>query len=206
MPPAIADLIRSGRLRKGLNQEDLAQRAGVSRTTLHHLERGAIHKPRASTLSRLATVLEISPDELAVGWQPCGDDPPAAPGLLEILSEQTAFDQAAFDAVTNPLLAEVCAAEPQHFRGFSSADWEELASQVGVGGGLTREGVIDAAARLQTDKETVARLRLILQTHLRDPARQLIDALYQSVAIDPPAVQGTGTSPPTSTHPVPPQR
>ncbi len=180
MPPAIAELIRTGRLRKGLNQEDLAQRAGVSRTTLHHLERGAVHKPRASTLSRLATVLEINPDELAVGWQPSEADVPATHPPLEILSEQ-----AVFDGVTNPLIAEVCAAEPQHFRGFSRADWEELASQVGVGGGLTREGVIEAAARLQTDKETLARLRLILQTHLREPAQQLIDALYQAVAITP---------------------
>ncbi|OYW11048.1 MAG: hypothetical protein B7Z55_19900, partial [Planctomycetales bacterium 12-60-4] len=186
--PAIAELIRAGRLRKGLNQEDLAQRAGVSRTTLHHLERGAVHRPRASTLSRLATVLELSPEELARGWKSAEGGSSADPQPLEFLSEQVAFDGA-----TNPVVAEICEAEPDHFRGFTRADWEELSSQVGVGGGLTQEGVLEAASRIQRDRETMARLRLVLQTHLREPARQLIDALFQSVAILPPESQVPGT-------------
>ncbi len=177
MPPAIAALVRAGRLRKGLNQEELAQRAGVSRTTLHHLERGAIQHPRATTLSRLAAVLELDPRELARDWRPGPFDREGTP---------PSNGQTAFDWSTNAVVAEVVEREPQRFAGFSASDWEELVSQVGVGGGLTYDGVLAAAERLQTDKETLARLRLVLQTHLREPAQQLIDALYQSIAIVPP--------------------
>jgi hypothetical protein len=50
---------------------------------------------------------------------------------------------------------------------------------------LTVEGALAAADRLQTDKDTLHKLRLVLQTHLRGPAQQLIDALYRSVEVTP---------------------
>lgn len=180
--PAIAALIRAGRVRKGWNQEDLAQRAGVSRTTLHHIERGAVQKPRATTLSRLGSVLDIEPDAWHTTSAPAAVPRPAPDDLPGDAATQ-------FDQQTNPVVAEVAAQHPQLFRGLTAADWEALVSQVGVGGGLTSEGVVEAAQRLQDDRETLTKLRSILQTHLRDSARQLIGALYDTVAIAPPAAR-----------------
>lgn len=180
--PAIAALIRAGRVRKGWNQEDLAQRAGVSRTTLHHLERGAVQKPRATTLSRLGSVLDIDPE----AWH-LASAPATSPGMTPDDRPAIPTDAATqFDRETNPLVAAVAAQHPTLFQRFTASDWEALVSQVGVGGGLTPEGVLAAAQRLHDDRETLSKLRSILQTHLRDSARQLVGALYDTVAITPP--------------------
>jgi len=187
MPPAIAELIRTGRIRKGLNQEDLAQKSGVSRTTLHHIERGT-HKPRASTLSRLAKTLEIDPHSLAQGWQREQTSPGqvvAQPSHGTNGHETTGSAAVAFDWSTNLALAAAKEQAPEQFADFSPEDWEALASHVGVGGGLTLDGVSRAADQIRHDRETLTRLRVVLQTHLREPARKLIDALYQSIAIEP---------------------
>lgn len=196
MPPAIAELIRTGRIRKGLNQEDLAQKSGVSRTTLHHIERGT-HKPRASTLSRLAKTLDIDPHSLAQGWQrespngAAGTNPSVIPAVDHngLNGHADAVHAAVFDRSTNLALAAAREQSPERFADFRTEDWDALASQVGVGGGLTPEGVYRAADQIRRDRETLSRLRMVLQTHLREPARKLVDALYQSIVIEsePPA-------------------
>ncbi|MBI1346976.1 helix-turn-helix domain-containing protein [bacterium] len=178
MPPGIADLIRTGRIRKGLNQEDLAQKSGVSRTTLHHIERGT-HKPRASTLSRLAKTLEIDPQSLAEGWEK-----ETVSDSVNHSQDRERAERSAFDWSTNLALAAARERAPERFLDFNDDDWDSLASQVGVGGGLTLDGVYKAAEQIRHDRETLARLRLVLQTHLREPARNLIDALYQSVVVE----------------------
>jgi len=166
--PTIADLIRTGRLRKGLNLSELAEQAGVSRTTLHQLERGTIQEPRAKTLSRIATVLDLPAEEMRSA--PVSTDPPAT-------------RRAEFDWATNPAVQAVRERYPQRFAHLTAEDWQDLASAVGVGGGLTTDGVLQLVERLDDDREAVRRLRIVLQTHLRQPARQLIDALYQSVLV-----------------------
>jgi len=158
----IAALVRAGRIRKGWKQADLAERAGVSRTTLIHLERGNVQDPHAATLNKLAQVLELTPEELAGAR--------CAPTVE-------------FDRGTNPALAEAAERFPERFQGLSATDWLDLAGQFGVGGGLTVDGALAAADRLQADKDTLQKLRLVLQTHLRGPAQQLIEALYQSVEV-----------------------
>jgi transcriptional regulator with XRE-family HTH domain len=60
------DHIRRLRETRGLSQEDLAQRAGVSRSTLSALERGLTKGVDFSTLAMLAVVLGIRPAQLMV--------------------------------------------------------------------------------------------------------------------------------------------
>jgi XRE family transcriptional regulator of biofilm formation len=166
MPPTIAELIRTGRLRKGLNLSDLAEQAGVSRTTLHQLERGAIQEPRAKTLSRIATVLDL-PAEQMQSTADSADD----------------RRRAEFDAATNPAVQAVREQDPARFADLTPEEWDQLTSTVGVGGGLTTAGVVQVIEQMELDRETIRRLRIVLQTHLREPARQVIDALYQSVLV-----------------------
>ena len=180
---AIAALIRAGRIRKGWNQADLAALAGVSRTTLIHLERGTVQDPHATTLNKLAQALDLPAEQLAKSSH-------HAPRDEHPHAEREGYT---FDLATNPALAEAAERDPDRFRGFTPADWQDLASHFGVGGGLTVAGALAAADRLQTDKATLHKLRLVLQTHLREPAQQLIDALYRSVEVTPCGVANSGS-------------
>jgi transcriptional regulator with XRE-family HTH domain len=54
--------LRQWRLREGLTQEDLAELAGVSRSTVHNAE--ADKEVLPSTLQRLARAFKVKPREL----------------------------------------------------------------------------------------------------------------------------------------------
>jgi transcriptional regulator with XRE-family HTH domain len=57
--------LREVRERKLMTQEELAQRSGLTQTSISALERG-VHAPRISTIRKLAAALEVDPDELIV--------------------------------------------------------------------------------------------------------------------------------------------
>jgi putative transcriptional regulator len=67
--------VRVHRARLDLTQEELAQRLGVSRQTVHAIERGKA-EPSVKLALRLARVLEVDVNELF--WLE-GDAPPPAP-------------------------------------------------------------------------------------------------------------------------------
>jgi transcriptional regulator with XRE-family HTH domain len=50
--------IRTRRLHKGLTQEQLAERAGIDRSTIQRIE-GGLNDPRHSHLLRIANALDI---------------------------------------------------------------------------------------------------------------------------------------------------
>ncbi len=55
------------RKQKGLTQEALAQKAGISFHTLVKIESGRITNPRIETVMKLAKVLEVKVDDLIRG-------------------------------------------------------------------------------------------------------------------------------------------
>ena len=58
-----ADRIKEKRLERGLTQDELANRLGISKQQVYRLEAGK-HSPTADVLSRLAKELEVSMDYL----------------------------------------------------------------------------------------------------------------------------------------------
>ena len=60
---AFAANVRRLRHAKGISQEDLAYEAGINRTYLSKLEKGASY-PGLEIIAKLATVLEVEPAEL----------------------------------------------------------------------------------------------------------------------------------------------
>lgn len=68
--------LRRCRRRADLSQEELGSLASLHRTAIGLLEKGA-RMPRIDTLVKLATALEVAPDELiaGIGWTP-GDRRP----------------------------------------------------------------------------------------------------------------------------------
>jgi len=69
-----AVLLKERRLRVGLTQEALAERAGLSARNIQNLERGE-NRPLADTIARLAAALELPPDERA-RFAAAGTPPP----------------------------------------------------------------------------------------------------------------------------------
>ena len=55
--------LRQVRERKALTQEELAAKAGITRTALSRLESGAA-EPRPSTVRKLAAALSVEPEAL----------------------------------------------------------------------------------------------------------------------------------------------
>src|SRR5919109_5119248 len=63
---AFGTLLRRYRVAAGLTQEELAERAGVSRRSLGDMERGVAHTPRKDTVALLAEALALSPQNRVV--------------------------------------------------------------------------------------------------------------------------------------------
>ena len=62
--PVFPDLLKRHRVRARLNQEELAERSGVSARAISDLERGLKQRPRAATVQLLAQALELAGEEL----------------------------------------------------------------------------------------------------------------------------------------------
>jgi CheY-like chemotaxis protein/DNA-binding XRE family transcriptional regulator len=73
--------IRVRRRRLGVSQEELAERAGLHRTYVADIERGA-RNPSLHTIDRLARAFDVS---IASLFGPLGSDEPPAPAAAEIL-------------------------------------------------------------------------------------------------------------------------
>ena len=51
------------RMMRAITQTELAERSGVSASTILHIEHGTHNKPRADTIGKLARALNVDPDE-----------------------------------------------------------------------------------------------------------------------------------------------
>lgn len=192
--PRLADVLRNMRLRKGWNMDRVAAAAGISRTTLYHLERGAIAHPRAATLYKLARALGVPIERLQPGVSNRGPEEArlfpksrASDPKVETACSQLTDGVAGreFDRTTNPEVQTVAAAEPSLFDGWTEHDWDQLYSTFAVGGALTEEGVRAEAAKINRNRETIHRLHIVLETHLSEVAAGMIDTLYRMVRVQP---------------------
>lgn len=145
--------------REGLSYDELALQTGLDTRTLRGILR-AEKQPRSITLKRLADGLGVSVDDL-------------------FHADESSVGIADFDAATNPAIEEAMAVEPQLFDKWLPGDFGELASRFGAGGPLTLEGVIESARKMNVNRETIERARVVLETDQRETLRQVIDALFE---------------------------
>lgn len=211
-PPEVVRLAQSLqglRLERGWNMDHVATQAGISRTTLFHLENAEIRRPRASTLHKLAGAFNVPVAQLlqvqgSHGVSPSVEptsapcaavkDEPRSSGKTSFMprSSEPAFDEnkrREFDRATNPIVQEVASIDPGLFAGWTEDEWDELYSQFATGGALREEGVRITAARINHDRETLYRLRVLLQTHLAEVAAGMVNTLYDLVSVDADAEQ-----------------
>lgn len=185
-PPAfqqfVAQRVRRGRLQRGWTQQQLADRADLSRVTVHHLELGTTRHPRAATLNKVAAALEMPLEELCPeSLPPLGATGSASATLRPAgLAAPTAASRA-FDRATNRAVTALCNEQPQLFNGWTPEEWDELYSTFGAGGSLTPDGVKETAEWMNQRRETLRKLQIVLETHLGETAVRLIESLYESV-------------------------
>jgi transcriptional regulator with XRE-family HTH domain len=67
MPRISGVRLRKVRDRRLLSQRELAERAGLSPTTILKLESGRVDEPHPRTIRKLADALEVDPAELVEG-------------------------------------------------------------------------------------------------------------------------------------------
>jgi transcriptional regulator with XRE-family HTH domain len=78
---ALADLIRSKRLKLGISSRELARRAGIDQALLTLIDQRKIAEPKVATVRRLAQALEIPLADFyaATNWLPEGSLPSLRP-------------------------------------------------------------------------------------------------------------------------------
>jgi DNA-binding SARP family transcriptional activator/DNA-binding XRE family transcriptional regulator len=82
----LGGVVRGFRRRAGLTQQEAAELAGLSVGALRDIEQGRVSRPRASTLRRLAGVLELSRSERDDLMREADDEPDRGDGVrVEIL-------------------------------------------------------------------------------------------------------------------------
>jgi len=67
MPYISGDRLRKVRDERLLSQRELAERAGLSPTTIQKLESGRVDEPHPRTIRKLADALEVDANELVRG-------------------------------------------------------------------------------------------------------------------------------------------
>jgi len=175
-------------LERGWTISQLAQESGVARGTLQQWRQKQVCQPRNDTLFKLAEAFGLPATSLrgeSPGTQaeanahPTSLSPPRAPARQSLHAHRSAFNRQ-----SNWVIQEVCQISPELFEHWSEEQWEELFSTFGVGGELNEQGVREQAAAINQKQETIYQLHVLLDTHLADATRHVIESLYQSVRCD----------------------
>jgi len=138
----------------GLTVAQVAEQCHLDRRTIRGVLNGT-NRPHTRTLHKLAEGLGVSADEFFL--------PPS-----RLLHRQ-------FDRQTNPAVDEVVAGHPESFEGWTEADFDELYSRVGTGGGLTVEGALEAARWMNRKRELHEKLDVLLESGLRELVAGMVE-------------------------------
>lgn len=90
-PTAVGESVLKLRKARGLTQEELANKAGVTKLTVLNIETGETQNPSAETLGSLAVALGATIDELMNRKRPAA---PAPPEGAELLTAEEFLDRA----------------------------------------------------------------------------------------------------------------
>ncbi|HUT09396.1 MAG TPA: hypothetical protein VMY42_02780 [Thermoguttaceae bacterium] len=90
---------------------------------------------------------------------------------------------------TNPAVDEAVAEHPEFFAGWTEADFDELYSRVGTGGGLTVEGALEAARWMNRKRELHEKLDVLLESGLGELVAGMVELAVRGVC-----ERGTGSA------------
>ena len=145
---------------RGLSAKELMNQTGLDRRTINGILAGT-HRSHPRTINRLAKGLGVSADEFFL--------------------TPTQLIYRCFDAKTNAVVEEVVESHPQLFEGWSDADFDELHSRHGTGGGLSVDGTLEAARQMNEKRELHDKLALLLESSHQKLVREILESLYRQV-------------------------
>ncbi len=189
--------LRRLRLQRGWNVEELARRAGVSRTTMYLLEKGITSAPRAKTLQQIARTLDVPVEELAPEWTHSPDEEKDFPHAEPVGRTYERVLNRSLKRIVEDVYDRI----PRLFSGWSQTDWDELYSTFGVGGALTTAGVQNAVEKINRRRDVSHQLQVVLETEHAETAVRLIQALYQLALTAPPSPSAPAVSSPENSPP-----
>ena len=146
--------------RLDMTLQEVVDATGLDERTVRSMLHGDT-RPHARTLHKLAEGLGIDTDEL--------------------FRDPYRSGHWAFDRATNPQVARAIDNHPELFADWTDADFAELYSRVAVGGELTEEGALAAAASMNARRELLYQVSVILETDQADVLRELIGILFRKV-------------------------
>ena len=144
----------------GLTIDQVVAKSGLDKRTIQGILDGT-NRPQSRTVGRLAQGLNVSSDELFL-------DP------AQLLYRR-------FDRQTNPVVEDVVEAHPNVFTGWTTADFDELHSRVGTGGALTAEGALAAARQMNSKRQLLEKLGVLLESSQADLIAGIVELLYRKV-------------------------
>ena len=178
-------------VKRGFSLQDLAKRACVSRTTLHHWSTGETSAPRLSTIHKIAQALDVPVEVLIEGASFVEEQSGASSEMAEkrtqglfSLAENFHERRRQFDRLTNPIVDEVHSEHPDLFEDWTLAEWDELFSCFGTGGALNSEGVMSAAEEINSKRATIHQLEILLETDHQEMIKAIIATFYQTVQVN----------------------
>ena len=142
----------------GLGVSQVADRSGLDQRTIRGVLEGA-KKPHPQTIHKLAGGLGVSADELFL-----------EPSLLI---------QRCLDRATNPAVDEVVSKHPDLVEGWTEADFDELYSRVGTGGGLTPQGALDAIRSMNWKQAVLRKVEVLMETGEAELVEGIVEILYR---------------------------
>ncbi len=146
--------------RLNLTLQDVVEASDLDERTVRSILQG-VTRPHARTLHKLATGLGVEADE-----------------LFQDLSHT---HRASFDRATNPAVSAAIDADPQRFADWTPAEFEELFSRMAVGGELTEEGVLTSAEAINSRRQLMSQIAVILESGEADHLREFVAMLYHRV-------------------------
>jgi transcriptional regulator with XRE-family HTH domain len=149
----------------GLSLAELRERTGIDLPTLRRWRREGVAQPKHSHIERLAAVFRLRDP-----WSLMAERPPGPP---------TAIDRA-----TNPMVDEARGQRPELFQDFTDDDWAELYSMHGVGGPLTYDGAIEAAAKINRKRDLRRMFESLLETDHFETLASLIELMYRDSSLE----------------------
>jgi transcriptional regulator with XRE-family HTH domain len=149
--------------RLGITLQDVVQRTELDERTVKGILSGHNSKPHARTLHQLAVGLGVSTDELFQN-----------PSLLA---------HRLFDRQTNPVVDETVAANPELFRDWTMADFDELYSRFGMGGALTADGALVVVNMMNHKRDVLNKASLLLESSQADVLSGIVELLYQKIMV-----------------------
>lgn len=158
-----------------LSSTDAAERLGISPSTLIRKTEEENFPHRRMGKGKLSRY-RFRPEDLPFIASKLFNEPDAGASIPPPTIDQS-------DQQTNPVVDRLRKEKPSLFRGFTTADWQELYSTFGNGGALTETGVEQIADRIKWKRGVMTKVVVILESGHADTFAGIVDSMFKQATL-----------------------